>query len=408
MRRPYLVYILTVVFPSAVTIAAGTHLADTVWRDVRIHSEARAARMSLLTLEHDLGATVSTLTLEAAPAPVTDSSGALEARALAGDTANGLAVGRGGMEVRVALPPVPGDPPGTVRTAAAPLTTSAVQVGRTAGFGTALYLSGQRWLATTPPPGPEVLPESVLSAAARTPGGVSMGADGDGGTLVALGGGSPEADAAVAVLAQSSDPFTSPLPFPLLMVMGLLLLFAALAGWIQLTGGGGQTTRSSLVLVSLVPALTAWGFLYHGGRLFHEALDGAERRDLTRALAVARARDLAADPSALHDLSGFHAYRVVDGAVTAASLQGPADGIARLPAPPPSFTSTGGVRTSEGLVSYVALRIPGSGFTVVTSPGSSELGERYDRQGTRLGLALAAWLLVVGLALTGRRRPVSA
>lgn len=408
MRRPYLVYILTVVIPSAATIAAGTHLADNVWRDVRVHSEARAARMALLTLEHDLGATVAALTREATPTPVSDSTGALEARALAGDTANGLALGADGMEVRVALPAEPGDDPGTIRAAAAPLPTSAVQVGRTAGFRTALYLSGQRWVATTPPPGPESLPEPVMQAVARTSLGVPVDPEGEGGTLLALGGGSPGANPAFAVLAASNDALTGPLPIPLLMVMALLLLFAALAGWIQLTGGGGRATRSSLVLVSLVPALTAWGFLVHGSRLFHEALEGEERRDLTRALAVARVRDLASDPTAIHELSGFHAYRVVDGAVTAASLAGPTEGVARLPAPPPSFTSTGQVRTGEGLVSYVALRIPGSGFTVVTSPGPAELEERYDRQGTRLGLILAGWLLVVGLALTGRRRPVSA
>jgi len=175
----------------------------------------------------------------------------------------------------------------------------------------------------------------------------------------------------------------------------------------QLTGEPGPPTLGSLALLSLVPALTAWGFLVHGGRLFDETLEDAARKNLTRALSVARARDPAGDPAAFFDLSGFHAFRVREGRVEAASLPGDAAAVAALPAPPPSFTSTGRVHTPEGESTYVALRLPQGGFLVATAAPDPELGGAYRRRVLPLGWSLAAWLLLLGGFLARRRRPVS-
>lgn len=405
MKRPYLLYLLAVVLPSAMTIAAGVRSADHSWEAVRRQSESRAARTALSAFHQDLGAEASALQESVRPTVVTDSSDALHARALAGESANGLVPTSQGIEVRVALPPLPGDPPGTVRQAAGPLPSSAIAVGRTAGYRTALYLGGRRWMATEPPPGPEYLDTATLQALTRSTEGVPVPTDTVEGTLVTLprGAGSP----AIAVLVAPHSVPPSPLAGTLLLVMGLLLVFASLAGWILLTGAPRATGRVTVVLLALVPALSAWGFLIHGDRLFHLAMEDAGRKDLARALAAVRVRGVADDPVAVHALSGFHAYRVREGRVEAASREGSAEAVAALPAPPPSFTSTGKVLTPEGTVRYVALRLPAGGFTVAVAPPTGALHDVYGTPARRAGVALAGWLLLVAAVLVGRRREAS-
>jgi len=189
--------------------------------------------------------------------------------------------------------------------------------------------------------------------------------------------------------------------------MALLLVFACLAGWIQLAGDPPRRTTISVILLALVPALTAWGFLVHGGRLVHDAMADATRRDLARALSAARVTNQTGDPAAIRQLSGFHAFLVRNGQVESGTLAGDLTAVAGLPAPPPSFTTTGTVRTPEGAVTYVALRLPGGRVAVATAPPPTGMRKAFDRRARLLGVALAGWLLLLGGVLWRRRPTVS-
>jgi hypothetical protein len=206
------------------------------------------------------------------------------------------------------------------------------------------------------------------------------------------------------VLVVAAEPAVASLPLPLLLVTGLLLLFSSLAGWIQLAGRSGGSSVASLLLLSAVPALTAGVFLIQADRLYRKAENDAERKDLSRALALARLRGVAGEPEQVRALTGFHAWRVQGGEAVATSLPGPAEAVASLPAPPGSFTSTGRVATPEGEAAYVALRLPEGGFVVVTAARSSERTGRFRRGALRAGATLAAWLALMGVGAVAARR----
>ncbi|MHB1193524.1 MAG: hypothetical protein ACYC6F_10805 [Longimicrobiales bacterium] len=266
---------------------------------------------------------------------------------------------------------------------AAGLPPSTAPVGRATGYRTALFRDGLRTASTDPAPPPEGVDGAVLVPGAEIGEGV----------------------AAWAVVVAPAQPPAAPLPLPLLLVTGLLLLFAALAGWIQLSGEPREGRVLSVLLLSALPAVTAWAFLIQADGHYRDAADEAERRDLTRALAVARLRDVEGDPHSVHRLTGFHAWRVRGGVVAAASVEGPAASVAALPAPPPSFTSTGTVATPEGESAYVALRLPDGGFTVAAVVPSPERTERFSRNAAWAAAALAAWLLLAGaVAAAGKVR----
>lgn len=261
------------------------------------------------------------------------------------------------------------------------LPPSTAQVGRATGYRTALLRDDAVAVATDPAPPPAGVDGSVLVPG---PGGA---------------GGAP----AYAVLVAPAEPVGPPLSPPLLLVTGLLFLFASLAGWILLSGHPGERRLLPVALLSALPVVTAWGFLVHVERRFAEAADQAERRDLTRALAVSRLRGAAGDPGEVHRLTGFAAWRVEDGAVAEASMDGSADAVAALRAPPPSFTSTGIVRTPAGDAPYVALRLPDGGFTVAAAVPAPEHSARFSRNAAWAAVALAAWLLLAGAAATARK-----
>jgi len=213
--------------------------------------------------------------------------------------------------------------------------------------------------------------------------------------------------AAYAVVVAPSEPPGEPVPLPLLLVTGLVLLFASLAGWIQLAGEPREGRMLSILLLSALPAVTAWAFLVQADRLYRKAADKSELRDLTRALAVASLRHVAGEPEAVHRLTGFHAWLVRDGAVAATSLEGPADAVAALPAPPPSFTATVPVATPEGDASYVALLLPEGGFTVTAVVPSPERTGRFSRNAAWAAAALAAWLLLAGAVTATAKARIS-
>jgi hypothetical protein len=352
VRLRYLVYFLAVILPAALTVGGGVLLYDRAWEGLRRASQARVGRMALAALEHDLGATVTDLTSRAEPLPA-----------------------------------------------------SATQVGRVTAYRTALYVSGRRRDATDPPPGPPEIEAGLLGALVGAPDGVPFADAEVEGMLVSLAA-RPGTVSAFAVLVAAPAAGGTSLPLPLLLVMGLLLAFASLAGWIQLTGDSRGGRPLSVVLLSLVPTLTALGFLVQADRLYRDAATEANRRDLTRALAVARLRNVAQDPAAVHRLSGFHAYRVLDGRVVAASLAGSAEAVGSLPAPPPSFTSGGSVLTPEGEASYVALRLPEGGFIVAAAVPTEERMAAFRRDSVWAAMALGGWLLLVA-AVFGVRRSSS-
>jgi hypothetical protein len=199
---------------------------------------------------------------------------------------------------------------------------------------------------------------------------------------------------------------------PLLLVVGLLLLFAVSAGWILLTGRpqpGAAGSGVSMVLLSIVPALTAGAFLVQADRLFGERTRQADTRALTRGLSVSSELGVLSSPETVRRLTGYDAALVRGGEVIASTFGEPAPAVGALPAPPASFTSGGSVRTPAGPSSYLALRVDGQSFLVATVP---EPHERLDRLGARLhaiGALLVGWLLLVGAATAIRaRRPVSA
>ena len=336
MRRPYLLYLLAVVLPAALTVVAGALLAEAAWTQLRRTSQVRVGSMALAAFRRDA-----------------------EARSVA-------------------------------------------QVGHAAGYRTALYVDGRRDVATEPAPGPETLAADRLDALGAAPDGVPW-ADAEGEGMLVGTSGRNGGEGRVAVLVTAPRPPGTAIPLPRLLVSALLLVFAALAGWIQLTGHPGGARPGSSLLVALVPALTAWGSLVQGDRLYREAATDADRRDLTRALAVARVRGVTSQPVLVHGVTGFHAYRVDHGKVLDASLPGDAPAVAALPSPPSSFTTAGRVRIAEGEASYVALRLPEGGFAVAVSVPSAERRTAYGRGAAWLGGGLAAWLALVA-AFAWRRR----
>lgn len=341
MRRTYLLYLLAVVLPAALAAAAGAVLADRAWQELRHTSQLRLGRMALRTFEEDAAAGI-------APSPT--------------------------------------------------------QVGRATGYRIALYEGGRRVAATEPPPGPDALERGVLEASASPSGAVLRLPDTGADAAVVSRGRAEGGPGSYAALVVATEPPSAPLPLPLHLVTGLLLLFSSLAGWIQLAGRSSGSRVASLLLLSAIPALAAGVFLIQADRLYRRSERDAERRDLSRALSVARLRGVAGDPAEVHALTGFHAWRVAGGRVAAASLPGPSEAVAALPAPPPSFTSTGRVATPEGEASYVALRLPDGGIAVVSAAGSSERTGRFRLGALQAGIALAAWLVLIGTVAAARRR----
>ena len=348
MRRPYLVYLLAVVLPAALTVAAGALLAEGAWTELRRASQVRVGMMALAAFRQDVEAW-----------PTSDT------------------------------------------------TLSAAQVGHAAGYGVALYVDGRRKVATEPPPGPEALRAEQLGALDAAPGGTPY-VDREGeGMLVGLAG-SQTSDRRLAVLVAAPRPRGTAIPLPRLLVSALLLVFASLAGWIQLAGHPGGARPASSLLVAVVPALTAWGSLIQADRLYREAVTDAERRDLTRALAVARVRGVTSQPVLVHGVTGFHAYRVAEGKVLDTSLPGDAPDVAALPSPPSSFATAGTVMIPGGEASYVALRLPEGGFAVVVSPIPANRMAAYGRIAWCLGGGLAAWFALVAVVVWRRRSRVPA
>jgi hypothetical protein len=393
LKRPYLTYLLAVVLPSVLAVGAILAAALSEWSQVRRASDARLAHILLTAFEQDLGRATDSLVAAAEATTALDGAQAAVRRALAGDTVTGIRPAGPTAEVFALAPPGDRDPPGSVRFASTPLDgTMPRRIGRATGYALSLYLNGRRWASTDDPAGPEELPEE--------------GAEASYGALAALGG-VPAARAAVVAVTRRLDRVRGPVPVPLVLTIGLLFVFAALSGWIQIAGGppGTPPGRSrSMVLLALVPALTAGAFAIQLERAFEARLHDSDTGDLVRALAAAGVRGVTASPDAVFRLTGYDATMLHRGKVVASAPAGPAPALASLPLPPAALTTSGRVVTRDGPASYAAMRTDGDTVLVVTRPESGAARARLRGRARTLAGLLGAWILGVGAVWAVRRR----
>lgn len=350
MKRPFRTFLTGVILPAVLAVAVAEQLAVVSRRDLARTSDVRIAHMVLRAFLVEMNAGTDTL----APTPP--------------DAAD-----------------------------------SAVSfVSGTTGYATALYRGARRWRSTRPPVGPRVLDPTVLHRLAGHSGGLSMP---DGGILATLG--PPTAGLAALAVPLMNHPRAA-LPTRIQIVVGLVLLFAILAGWIQLDRRGQSPPgRVSVLLLALVPTLTVMVFLVHLTAAYRSAARDATGQDLARGLAVVATHDLLDSAREVRAMTGFDATRIVAGIVESSTLGGGAKPLATLPAPPPSFTSSGKVRTSEGPAVYAAWGMPGEAVMILTAPAPVERIRAFDVRAAAIGGALGVWLVLLGgiVIRRGRRTP---
>ncbi len=354
MRHPFLSFLVVVVVPAGLCMAVAHALATGSWLDMRTEAHARVGRMVLRTTADELREATE-----------------------------------GGRDSLLLLAPA--------------------RAGRSAGYRTALYLDGRRRAGTDPSPGPEVLPPEVASAL-RPGASLRVGPDPAQGVWVAA---EPEEGLPERVaLAVPGTAVPTLLAGPVILVMGLLLLFGALTGWIQLArrDHGPRLALGGAVGPALVPALATVVFLIHVDRSFQDAARTMASQELNRGLAVAASVSRVGDPGSVRELTGFHAARVRNGRTEASSFPGSVETLAALPVPPPSFTASGAVDTAEGPSVYVALRLEEGAFLVTTSVlPEGRIAELRNRL-LLLGMVLAGWWVVASagawlLGLSGGSGP---
>lgn len=403
VRRPYLTFVSAVVAPSAVALLVAGWLASGAWTDLHRESHARVGRMALSSLEQEIGAGTQRLIARAERVAEPDRGEEAVRRALRGDTVAGLGIV--GREIRLSV--VLGDPddPAAVRFGSATLVpTTPDRVGRATGYAVGLYLNGSSWASTEPAAGPERLPEDALPPRRE---GTPLGEGREAPVAVGMEAPAGTSSPMVAVV-RPLRPVVEAMPLPVLLVITLLLVFSALAGWIQLarparSGVGAPAGRSAMLLLSFVPALTVLGFLVHLERTHREATRDALSRDLGRALALARSQGIVRSPQSVRAISDFHASRLRGGSVEETTYERTPEDLAHLPAPPPSFTSAGRMRGPDGLSVYAGSRLDDGSVMVVSAAIPMERAAALRVRLIAVGAALALWLLGVGV-VTGRRR----
>ncbi len=408
LRQPFLRFALAVVLPCAVAMLLADRSARDAWDDLHRTSHAHVGRMVLSSLEQDLGNAVSELAAQATPYLGADPSIPSVQRAMAGDTVAGLTPTEAGAELAVMLgdATAPDTTQVPVRYAVQPLApAAAVQVARSTGYETSLYLNGRLWGGTQPPPGPERLDEALLIELSMSSGGLRLP---DSDAVLQADSRQAGTPPALVALASPRRPSGPAVELRILLVLGLLILFSSLAGWIQLarppTSEGRQPGPGSVVTLALVPALTATLFLVHLTRTFEITTTEVTVQDLTRGLAVAGAREMASSPAGVRLITGFQATLVSSGDVLASTFDSDPVELTGLPAPPPSFTTSGTVSTPDGPSMYVALRRERGSVIVATTPIPAARIARFRRACLEIGGALLTWLLLAGGLLAFRVR----
>lgn len=398
MRRSYLAYLIVAVLPAIAAVTGGVVATHGAVAGVRVASWAWVGTTALNAFQEDLVGAVDSLAAVAQPTPVNPEDPAW-GRVADGRVVSALRPVAGGAEVIVLTGHREGDPEGSLRYAGAPIPLSPAQVAAAAGARLSLYLNGRRAQATSDSLGPDSLPRQTLVALSDASGTLTLLGP-ERGALVALDP-RPGLPPSVAVMVGPAAPPVPAVPTALLLVAGLLFLFSCLAGWIQLGAPdrAPREKRLSILVVSLVPVLTAVGFLVQADRLFQETARTAATRDLARALAVSRVRGVTQSPAGVHDLTGFDATLVRGAEVQETTLGPPVEALAALPAPPSSFSSSGSVVTAKGPSHYVALRLSGGALIVATTPRAHGRITALRRTLLLSGGLMAAWLLVVGWML---------
>jgi len=409
VRRPFLKYALAVVVPCGIALLLAGRSAREAWGDLHLTSHAHVARMTLAALEQDLGEAVDELAAVATPYSGADPSIPAIQRAMAGDTVAGLTPTEGGAELAVMLGDAgaPDTTPVPVRYAVGPLDPSAaIQVGQSTGYRASLYLNGKLWGGTEPPAGPQVLDDALLLEVSASPGGTRIPDSESVLQATSPIAGTPPALVALASPNRPADPAVE---LRIVLVLGLLILFSALAGWIQLgrrpQSGSRRPGAGSMVTLAMVPALTAALFLVHLTRTFETTATDVTVRDLSRGLAVSGSRGLTSSPEGVQLITGFHATLVRSGEVLRSTFASDPTEVGGLPAPPRSFTISGPVHTPEGPSVYVALRSDEGAVIVATAQLPAARVARFRAECLRIGGGLLVWLLLAGgmLLMTSRR-----
>ena len=399
VRRRFLAFCVLAVVPCGVASAAAVRAADDAWEQLTHMSAAHIARVALGTLERDLGAAVDSLLGSADPLPDPDTTVTAIRAAMAGDTVSALEPTASGVEVMVLFP----DAEGLIRFANGVLVPGAATlVGGVTRARIGLYLNGGLWNATDPPPSVEVIDRETLLAASGTPGGVMSEA----GSVVAMDprSGLP---AVISALVQTDNQSEQAIPLAVQLVIGLLLLFSALAAWILFAKGSGSEgelapSRPALALLACVPLFTLLGLLVHVHRTFDDAAREHVSRDLAQTLTVIGTLGIEGSPSGARAVSGFHAVRIQEGVVTASTLAGDAGALGPVPAPPPSFTTSGIVETGADSSHYVARRIDRESFIVLLAPVPSVRIAALRERLMLISGVLVGWLLLVVGSLSVR------
>ncbi|HIF21003.1 MAG TPA: hypothetical protein EYQ27_03645, partial [Gemmatimonadetes bacterium] len=180
MTRPFLAFVALTVVPCGLASWAAARSADQAQSELVYETTASIARLTLGTLDQDLGAAVDSLLASAELLPNPDTTVAAIRLALAGDTVSALDPTASGVEVMVLFPDTS---PGALRFAQGMLQPGAATlVGRIARARVGLYLNGQPWSVSDPPPSAASIDRATLVAASGAPDGVRS----DAGTVVAM------------------------------------------------------------------------------------------------------------------------------------------------------------------------------------------------------------------------------
>ncbi len=401
VKRRFYAFCVLAVVPCGIASGAAVRAADDAWQELAHVSAAGIARLALTAFEQELGAAVDSLLGAADLLPSPDTTIEAVRLAMAGDTVSALDPTDSGVELMVLFP----DAEGQLRFANGLLVPgAAVLVGRVAQARVGLYLNGELWSATDPPPAVEVIDRETLLSASQTPSGVRR----EVGSVVAMHprSGIPSA---IAALAQPEEPVRQAVPLAFRLVIGLLLVFSTVAAWIlfaKQSGSAGEPapSRATLVLLASVPLFTLLGMLVHVQRTYDAAAREDISRNLAQALTVVGTLGIAASPDAARALSGFHAARIQGGVVAASTLAGNAAALAAVPAPPPSLTASGVVEIASGTSRYVARRIDRESFVILLAPIPWDRIAALRRRLLQIGGGLLAWLLLVAGGVAVRSR----
>lgn len=274
-------------------------------------------------------------------------------------------------------------------------------VEREAGYHTAVYLDGARTWASDPEFGPDRLPSGVLEAVRGGEHPAAPGGELEQAAVVGLPGGG--GTASLTVLAAPLVPRSASLPLSnLLPVLTVAVILSVVAAWVlfqspaavEAEEGRRPPGRMQTALVVLIPILAGWALLGYLRRDLERVGEVMTVRELTRTVALVRDRIPDAPVEELRAVTGFDATRIEGGRVMETTLESAelSAGLAQSPSPPAGLTSSGRVRADGSGVVYLAVRQPGRGVLMLTTPDPDP---RVRLHSTLL------WFLSVVIALPG-------